>query len=414
MQPSIPKFDGHYDHWSMLMENFFRSKEYWSLIEQGVPTAVEGAPLTETQMKVIQDQKLKDLKAKNYLFQAIDRSLLETILKKDSAKDIWDSLKQKYQGTARVKRAQLQALRKEWEILQMKVGESVNDYFARTLTIANKKRIHGEQMNDVVVIEKILRSMTPKFDYVVCAIEESNNVEVMSIDELQSSLLVHEQRMNYHTTAEEHALKVTYEDHSGGRGRGRNVFRGRGRGRIRPSFDKSTVECYSCHELGHFLYECPKKGFRANFVDTSEEMLLMVYVEEKKISSAEVWFLDSGCNNHMCGKKELFSDLNENFRETVKLGNNSSMTVMGKGNVRIRVNGNTQVITSVFYVPDLKSNLLSIGQLQEKGLAILIQHGKCKVYHPDRGLIIEPTMSSNRISFYLHIVKQESRLITAP
>jgi hypothetical protein len=26
--PSIPKFDGHYDHWSMLMENLLRSKEY--------------------------------------------------------------------------------------------------------------------------------------------------------------------------------------------------------------------------------------------------------------------------------------------------------------------------------------------------------------------------------------------------
>ena len=31
IQPAIPKFDGHYDHWSMLMENFLRSKEYWSL-----------------------------------------------------------------------------------------------------------------------------------------------------------------------------------------------------------------------------------------------------------------------------------------------------------------------------------------------------------------------------------------------
>jgi len=26
---SIPKFDGDYDHWSMVMENLLRSKEYW-------------------------------------------------------------------------------------------------------------------------------------------------------------------------------------------------------------------------------------------------------------------------------------------------------------------------------------------------------------------------------------------------
>ena len=51
-------------------------------------------------------------------------------MKKDTSKDIWDSLKQKYQGTTRVKRAQLQALRKEFEVLHMKMGELVNDYFA--------------------------------------------------------------------------------------------------------------------------------------------------------------------------------------------------------------------------------------------------------------------------------------------
>ena len=80
----------------------------------------------------------------------------------------------------------------------------------------------------------------------------------------------------------------------------------------------------------------------------------------------------------------------------MKLGNNSSMTVIGNGNVRLQVNGNTQIITEVFYVPDLKNNLLSIGQLQEKGLAILIQHGKCKIYHPQRGLITETEMSLNK------------------
>ncbi|KAA8530809.1 hypothetical protein F0562_005567 [Nyssa sinensis] len=65
----------------------------------------------------------------------------------------------------------------------MKVGESVNDYFARTLTIANKMRIHGEQMGDVVVIEKILRSMTPKFDYVVCSIGESNDIDKIIVSQ---------------------------------------------------------------------------------------------------------------------------------------------------------------------------------------------------------------------------------------
>jgi hypothetical protein len=117
VQPAIPRFDGHYDHWSMLIENFLRSNEYWDLIETGITAAAEGSNFSEIQQKTYEDQKLKDLKAKNYLFQAIDQSILETILKKDTTKDIWDSLKQKYQGIACVKRAQLQALRKEFEVL---------------------------------------------------------------------------------------------------------------------------------------------------------------------------------------------------------------------------------------------------------------------------------------------------------
>jgi cation diffusion facilitator CzcD-associated flavoprotein CzcO len=28
VQPAIPRFDGHYDHWAMLMENLLRSKDY--------------------------------------------------------------------------------------------------------------------------------------------------------------------------------------------------------------------------------------------------------------------------------------------------------------------------------------------------------------------------------------------------
>ncbi|KAK4395706.1 hypothetical protein Sango_1724900 [Sesamum angolense] len=114
----------------MLMENFLRSKEYRVVVENGVYAAADSVTLTETQKKTCEEQKLKDLNAKNYLFQALDRSILETIINKDTSKSIWDSMKQKYQGTTQVKRAHLQALRKEYKMLHMKEGESVNEYIA--------------------------------------------------------------------------------------------------------------------------------------------------------------------------------------------------------------------------------------------------------------------------------------------
>lgn len=95
VQPAIPKFDSHYDHWAMLMENFLYSKEYWSLVENRIPAAVEKEEFIEAQRKSIAEQQQKDLKFKNYLFQAIDRTILETILHKDTTKNIWDSMKQK-------------------------------------------------------------------------------------------------------------------------------------------------------------------------------------------------------------------------------------------------------------------------------------------------------------------------------
>ncbi|PNX76899.1 retrovirus-related Pol polyprotein from transposon TNT 1-94 [Trifolium pratense] len=60
------------------MENLLRSKEFWSLIEHGVTVAPADA--TQEQIRAAEESKLKDLKVKNYLFQSIDRAILETIL----------------------------------------------------------------------------------------------------------------------------------------------------------------------------------------------------------------------------------------------------------------------------------------------------------------------------------------------
>ena len=436
VQLAIPRFDGHYDHWSMLMENFLRSKEYWQVVESGVAEPTAGEILSEVQKMELEALKLKDLKAKNYLFQAIDRAILETILSKDTSKQIWDSMKKKYQGNAKAKQVQLQALRTEFETLRMKSSESVTDYFARTMAIANKMRIHGENLKDATIVEKILRSMTTKFNFVVCCIEESKDIDAISIDELQSSLLVHEQKINQQEK-EEQALVVSAESHSTwrggrcrgrGRGRGRgnndrgnqqqqyqhqeNQFQGRRRGRggypltnQRPkSADKSNVECYKCHRYGHYQSECRtnlnrQNGERTNFAEKEEEVSLLMVCHMSEETQQNTWYLDTGCSNHMCGDKKAFSELDESFRSTVKFGDNSTISVMGKGRVIIQAkeNSSTHTITDVLFAPDLKTNLLSVGQLLEKGYEISIKDGVCQIRDAKLGLIAQVKMTANRM-----------------
>lgn len=100
-----------------------------------------------------------------------------------------------------MKRQQLQDFRNEFETLHMKKGQLVDKYFSRTLIIVNKMRIHGDKLKDIAVVEKIIHSMTQNFAYVVCLIKGSKKFNELYINELQSLILVNEQRMkNVHTT----------------------------------------------------------------------------------------------------------------------------------------------------------------------------------------------------------------------
>lgn len=160
------------------------------------------------------------------MFQAIARIILKQILEKRTSKQIWDWMEKKFEGNARVKCSTLQALRRDFEILEMKISETITKYFACVMSVANKMRSNREQIRDVTIMEKILRTLTEKFNYVVFLIEESKDIGALTIDELQSSLIVHEQKF-HRSNGEEQALKVTMDERNGGRGR----VRGRGTGR---------------------------------------------------------------------------------------------------------------------------------------------------------------------------------------
>jgi len=87
----------------------------------------------------------------------------------------------------------------------------------------------------------------------------------------------------------------------------------------------------------------------------------MAHVDVSNLKESGIWFLDSGCSNHMTGGKSWFVDLDEGFKHFVRLGNSSKMVVQGKGNIRFEVEGIILVLTNVYYVPNLTNNLLSIG-----------------------------------------------------
>ena len=108
-------------------------------------------------------------------------------------------------------------------------------------------------------------------------------------------------------------------------------------------------------------------------------------------------YLDTGYNNHMWGDKSVFFYLDESFRNTVRFGDNSTVFVFGKGKVTFQTKGNSHSISNVLFILDLKSNLLCVGQLHEKGYEISIKDGVCRIQDEKLGLIAQTKMMENRM-----------------
>ena len=83
-----------------------------------------------------------------------------------------------------MKKVKLQSLRRQYELLSMTEKETVAEYFDRLQVITNTMRVCDENIEDCRIVEKVLRTLTPQFDHVVVAIEESRDLDVMTIEEL--------------------------------------------------------------------------------------------------------------------------------------------------------------------------------------------------------------------------------------
>ena len=87
----------------------------------------------------------------------------------------------------------------------------------------------------------------------------------------------------------------------------------------------------------------------------------------------------------------------------MKFRDNSKVSIMWKGNVTIQTEGNSfRSIANELFVPDLKTKLLSTGQLQEKVYEVSIKGGVCRTFDEKLGLIAQVSMTANRM-FPLHL-----------
>ena len=96
--------------------------------------------------------------------------------------------------------------------------------------------------------------------------------------------------------------------------------------------------------------------------------------------------------------RELFVKIDKNFSNFVILGDGKSERVEGKGVIAVQSrSGEQKFIHDVLYVPTLSHNLLSAGQLIQKGYRVVFEENKCKVIDKKNQLMAKVEMTHNKV-----------------
>ncbi|KHN11090.1 hypothetical protein glysoja_046692, partial [Glycine soja] len=199
--------------------------------------------------------------------------------------------------------------------------------------LANSITSCGDTITNLTLVEKVLRTLNPRFDYIVVAIEESKDLESLSVDELQGSLEAHEQRLQERAN------------------------------------DKATEQALQAHHHS-----------RNGVVSDTKPVLLMV-TTKTRADAEDQWYLGTGCSTHMTSHKDWFVSLDESINHKVKFAYENTIRVEGHGKVVIkRRDGTVSYIEDVLYVPNMRCNLLSLGQLLEKKYRMVMEDKEMKIY----------------------------------
>ncbi|XP_062005863.1 uncharacterized protein LOC133723042 [Rosa rugosa] len=210
---SPPWFDGEdYSQWKIMMRAFLHSQDenMWNVVENGWvhPTKPENPKASESSAsKTIPKPRAEwseteirdcnhDFKARNSLFTALSKKERVRISHCETAKKAWDLLQVTYEGNKRVRAQKLQRLVLEFENMSMGTDESIDDFHARLINVTSQCHSLGDPFEEHRIVKKFLRSLPPSFQSKQTAIEEAQDIDTYSLDELVGNLKTFEMRIN--------------------------------------------------------------------------------------------------------------------------------------------------------------------------------------------------------------------------
>lgn len=111
-----------------------------------------------------------------------------------------------------------------------------------------------------------------------------------------------------------------------------------------------------------------------------------------------LWYLDNGASNHMTGIKSKFKDMDETVTGQVRFEDGSTVEIQGKGTVMFKCkNGENCLLREVYYIPTLRNNIISLGQMSEEGSKVVLKGEFLWVYDEQERILKKVKRSSNRL-----------------
>ena len=88
----------------------------------------------------------------------------------------------------------MQTYQRQFEHMKMKEDEDIATYFLRVDEIVNTMRGLGEKIQNSVIVLKIFKSLPMRFECKISSLEEREDLDTLSVDELHGIITTYKMR----------------------------------------------------------------------------------------------------------------------------------------------------------------------------------------------------------------------------